>query len=113
MGNKRKEFYLRNGFISSNKYIIDNGVKYEILITNKKYNITKETLEKILEKNKRIYNKRNHIDGIRCVTIEEEDSEMFEDLVNICINSGYKIISSSCNSSNWKAILVEDEKERS
>ena len=43
---KRKEFYLRNGFISSNKYIIDNGVKYEILITNKKYNITKETLEK-------------------------------------------------------------------
>ena len=32
---KRKEFYLRNGFISSNKYIIDNGVKYEILITNK------------------------------------------------------------------------------
>ena len=43
---KRKELYLRNGFISSNKYIIDNGVKYEILITNKKYNITKETLEK-------------------------------------------------------------------
>ena len=38
--------------------------------------MTKETLEKILEKNKRIYNKRNHIDGIRCVTIEEEDSEM-------------------------------------
>ena len=75
--------------------------------------MTKETLEKILEKNKRIYNKRNHIDGIRCVTIEEEDSEMFEDLVNICINFGYKIISSSCNSSNWKAILVEDEKERS
>lgn len=75
--------------------------------------MTKETLEKILEKNKRIYNKRNHIDGIRCVTIEEEDSEMFEDLVNICINSGYKIISSSCNSSNWKAILVEEEKERS
>ena len=74
--------------------------------------MTKETLEKILEKNKRIYNKRNHIDGIRCVTIEEEDSEMFEDLVNICINSGYKIISSSCNSSNWKAILVEDEKEK-
>ena len=34
---KRKEFYLRNGFISSNKYIIDNGVKYEILITNKIY----------------------------------------------------------------------------
>ena len=75
--------------------------------------MTKETLEKILEKNKQIYNKRNHIDGIRCVTIEEEDSEMFEDLVNICINSGYKIISSSCNSSNWKAILVEEEKERS
>lgn len=69
--------------------------------------MTEEALKRILEKNK-----RNHIDGIRCVTIEE-DSEMFEDLVNICINSGYKIISSSCNSSNWKAILVEEEKERS
>lgn len=68
--------------------------------------MTKETLEKILEKNK-----QNHIDGIRCVTIEQEDSELFEDLINICINSGYKIISSSCNSSNWKAILVEEKKE--
>ena len=43
---KRKEFYLRNGFISSNKYILDNGIEYEILNTNRKYNITKEILEK-------------------------------------------------------------------
>ena len=53
---KRKEFYLRNGFISSNKYIIDNGVTdenlgnlhepAELAALLKKYNITKETLEK-------------------------------------------------------------------
>lgn len=43
---KRKRFYLGNGFISTNKYIIDNSVKYEILTTNRKCNITKETLEK-------------------------------------------------------------------
>lgn len=94
------------------RYITTDGQKFDDPIRAEDHQMTKETLEKILEKNKRIYNKRNHIDGIRCVTIEEEDSEMFEDLVNICINSGYKIISSSCNSSNWKAILVEDEKER-
>ena len=52
--------------------------------------MTKETLEKILEKNKRIYNKRNHIDGIRCVTIEEEDSEMFEDLVMAAVNEAIR-----------------------
>lgn len=83
--------------------------------------MTKETLRKILEKNDKLAlcmassddNPRNCIDETRCVVVENEDSEVFEHLINICINSGYKIISSSCNSSNWKAILVEDEKERS
>lgn len=43
---RRKNFYLRNGFIETNKFIEDNGVKYEILCTNKGYDITKENMEK-------------------------------------------------------------------
>lgn len=43
---KRKQFYLRNGFYETNKFIKDNGIEYEVLCTNKDYNITKETLEK-------------------------------------------------------------------
>lgn len=42
----RRKFYLRNGFLSSNKYIVDNNVKYEMLTTNKDYYITDETLRK-------------------------------------------------------------------
>lgn len=41
---KRKEFYLRNGFYETNKFIEDNGIQYEILCTNKNYVITKEKL---------------------------------------------------------------------
>lgn len=43
---ERKQFYLRNGFISTNKYIIDNNVEYELLCSNSNLNITKEMLEK-------------------------------------------------------------------
>ena len=42
----RRNFYLKNGFFSSNKFIIDNNVKYEILTTNKDYPITEEVLRK-------------------------------------------------------------------
>lgn len=42
---KRKKFYLRNGFYETNKFIKDNGIQYEILCTNKDYDITKEKLE--------------------------------------------------------------------
>lgn len=42
---KRKQFYLRNGFIATNKYIIDNNVEYELLCNNDNLNITKELLQ--------------------------------------------------------------------
>lgn len=43
---RRKKFYLKNGFIETNKFIEDNGVEYEILCTNKEYDITEENMEK-------------------------------------------------------------------
>ena len=43
---KRKQFYLRNGFVGTNKYIVDNNVEYELLSNNSNLNITKEILEK-------------------------------------------------------------------
>lgn len=42
---RRKKFYLKNGFYSTNKYTEDNGVEYEVLCTNKELNVTKEVLE--------------------------------------------------------------------
>lgn len=43
---KRKQFYLINGFVGTNKYIVDNNVEYELLSNNSNLNITKEKLEK-------------------------------------------------------------------
>lgn len=43
---KRKKFYLKNGFFGTNKFIKDTGVEYEILCTNKDYEITKEYMKK-------------------------------------------------------------------
>ena len=43
---RRKNFYLRNGFYDTNKYYQDNGVWYEVLCTNKKYEITNKIMQK-------------------------------------------------------------------
>lgn len=43
---KRKNFYLRNGFQETNVFYEDAGVEYEILTTNKNFSTTKESLEK-------------------------------------------------------------------
>ena len=66
---KRKQFYLRNGFVGTDKYIVDNNVEYELLCSNSNLNITKEILEKrytmmtsskilrfIISKNFNVYN---------------------------------------------------------
>ena len=42
---RRKQFYLRNGFISTNKFLIDNNVEYELLC-NSKLDIDDEILQK-------------------------------------------------------------------
>lgn len=46
---KRKKFYLRNGFQETNVFYEDAGVEYEILTTNKNFSITKESIEKFYE----------------------------------------------------------------
>lgn len=43
---RRKQYYLRNGFITTNKSLIDNNVEYELLCNNSKLNITNELLQK-------------------------------------------------------------------
>ena len=42
---RRKNFYLKNGFYETNKFILDNKVEYEILCTNSDYEITEENLK--------------------------------------------------------------------
>ncbi|MBQ9012885.1 MAG: hypothetical protein IJ094_04890 [Bacilli bacterium] len=43
---KRKHFYLRNEFYKTNKCYEDTGVLYEVLCTNKKYEITEDNMKK-------------------------------------------------------------------
>lgn len=40
----RKEFYLKNGFYETNKFIEDGGVQYEILSSTKEFTITPEKM---------------------------------------------------------------------
>ena len=40
----RKEFYLKNGFYDTNKFIEDGGVQYEILSSTKEFTITPEKM---------------------------------------------------------------------
>ena len=44
---KRKEFYIRNNFYSTNKIIEYNGVEFEVLCTNNDFIINKECLENL------------------------------------------------------------------
>lgn len=46
LSQRRKNFYLRNGFFETNKYSSEGGVEYEILCNNKDYNITEEIHKK-------------------------------------------------------------------
>jgi hypothetical protein len=41
----RKKFYLKNSFYETNKYYEDNGIVYELLCTDKDYEITEEILK--------------------------------------------------------------------
>ena len=43
---KRKQFYLRNGFTTTNKFLLDNNVEYEVLCNNNELNINDELLQK-------------------------------------------------------------------
>lgn len=45
----------------------------------------------------------------KCVVIETDIAKNFEEAMNKFLNEGYKVISSSCNSRLYKAILVLDE----
>lgn len=42
---RRKKFYLRNGFYDINKFYEDTGVKYEVLCTDNKYEITGDIMK--------------------------------------------------------------------
>lgn len=46
LSQRRKNFYLRNGFYETKKYCTEAGVDYEILCNNKNYNITEEIHKK-------------------------------------------------------------------
>jgi len=46
ISNRRKNFYLRNGFYNTNKFYEDTGVCYEILCTNTEFEITDDNMKK-------------------------------------------------------------------
>lgn len=46
----------------------------------------------------------------KCVVIEEENSNIFENAMNDYLDEGYKVESSSCDDGCYKAILVLSER---
>lgn len=46
LSERRKSFYLRNGFFETNKYCLEKGINYEILCNDKNYNITEKIHKK-------------------------------------------------------------------
>lgn len=47
---RRKNFYIRNGFYETNNFICDGGIEYEILCTNKNLAITEKMMRERYEK---------------------------------------------------------------
>lgn len=47
----------------------------------------------------------------KCVIIETDLPDVFEDMMNENLNKGYKVESSSCNSEYYKAIMILEDKE--
>lgn len=46
LSERRKNFYLKNGFFETNKYCFEKGITYEILCNDKDYNITEKIHKK-------------------------------------------------------------------
>ena len=46
----RKDFYLRNNFYETNKFIVDSKVEYEVLCSKKDYEITEKILQNRYDK---------------------------------------------------------------
>lgn len=68
--NRRKDFYLRNGFYTTNKFTEDIGVEYEVLCSDKKYVINEKVLKNLFTQMtnklllKKLINKIYHIDYV-------------------------------------------------
>lgn len=45
----------------------------------------------------------------KCIVIETDSADSFEDSMNKFLSQGYKVESSSCNSKLYKAILILQE----
>ena len=68
--NRRKEFYLRNGLYTTNKFTEDIGVEYEVLCSDKEYVINEKVFKNLFTQmtNKlilrKLINKIYHIDYV-------------------------------------------------
>lgn len=67
---RRKDFYLRNGFYTTNKFTEDIGVEYEVLCSDKEYVINEKVLKNLFTQMtnklllKKLINKIYHIDYV-------------------------------------------------